>query len=240
MKPQSHSSLQHFYLFDGLQTITNKEQIHQITRVLRLQQGNKLIGIHAEKEFLLEIKTLEKDCIELSTIEELIQKASELPFHLKIYLPLLKGDKNELVLQKCTELGTHEFQFVEFDHSVKQHINWQHKLERWQKIIIEAVEQSERVKLPTVKESIAFENISLMKDESGIAFVERLEEKYKFEETRKSSQKISLIFGPEGGFSAKEKILLKEKGFQNASLGERILRAETAIMAGCSLFGCLE
>jgi len=230
---------------DGVEEIHSAEQVHQITRVLRLSEGDNIIGIHDQQEFLLTIAEIKSSKITLQTVKKLEPKGTELQFDLKVYIPLLKGEKNEWVLQKCTELGVTEFQFVEFNHSVKQNINWTHKLERWKKIITEAVEQSERVKLPIIKEIIPLSQVSLKENELGISLVERFNETADAKgaspradllfASNSNINCLSLIFGPEGGFSEAEKIILNQIGFQPKSLGKRILRAETAIVVACGL-----
>ncbi|MDJ0625453.1 MAG: RsmE family RNA methyltransferase [Candidatus Caenarcaniphilales bacterium] len=231
-----------FVLLNGLTEIVDPDQIKQITKVFRLKIGDQIIGICEEKQFLFELSSISRDLISLKNIEEIIPEQSpENNFHLKLLIPLLKNDKTELVLQKCTELGANEFQFIEFDHSVKSANNLSHKLERWQKIILEAVEQSERLKIPFINEkTIKVQDIQLASNETGIVFLERLQNNQKsFNENHlnpipKENTTLSLIFGPEGGFSEREKNLLIQKGFYAKSLGNRILRSETAIVVGCS------
>ncbi|MDX1920095.1 MAG: RsmE family RNA methyltransferase [Candidatus Caenarcaniphilales bacterium] len=240
-----------FFLDKEPSSIEDQEQIHQIKRVLRLNTGDTIIGIFQKQEFLLRIESFEKEKITLSALEVLPKRLVELPFHLRVCLPILKGEKNELVLQKCTELGANEFQFINFDHSVKQNLNWEHKIPRWRKIIREAVEQSERLAEPTIKPAIDFDDLKLQENEVGIAFVERITSSAlsppnpldrgnsKFNGSLappvKEAGEVTLIFGPEGGFGTREKELLKQKGFQEQSLGARILRAETAIIVGVGL-----
>lgn len=234
------SRLNRFFLDKDPSSIEDPEQIHQIKRVLRLNEGDTIIGIYQKQEYLLRINSIEKNEIKLSTEEVLPASNTELSFHLRLCLPILKGEKNELIMQKCSELGVNEFQFVHFEHSVKQNLNWDHKIQRWQKIVKEAMEQSERLVEPTIEPAISFEDLCLKEKECGIAFVERSKGQIAFEQKKQEKQNISLLFGPEGGFSPKEKELIKQKGFQMLSLGSRILRAETAIIVGTGLFSCIE
>ena len=223
-----------FYLANSLNQITDTEQIKQITRVFRLNINDQIIGIYEGKEYLLKIIKLDKACLELETIKE-IANNKELPFNLRAFLPLLKGEKNDFILQKLTEIGICEFCFVQFEYSVKQISNLEHKVQRWQKIILEAVEQSERTKVPSIQFCESLKQIKLNPLEDGFAFVERLENKILDWDLFKNANSKALIFGPEGGFSPSEKLQIQQKGFINISLGQRILRAETAIILGTGL-----
>lgn len=229
------------FFIDNLQCIANGDQIAQIRKVLRLKDGDRIIGIHRNREYLLEIIDLTKDLkfINLRVVEELkIGINRELDFRFKLFIPILKNEKTELVLQKCTELGVNEFQFVVFQNSVREMQNWKHKWNRWQKILTEACEQSERLMIPRIYEPIGFKDIELSQNEIGVFFLERYfpdqKNTFAFNSSEHKMNK-SLIFGPEGGFSSQEKTILQEKGFRAISLGERILRSETAIIVGSGL-----
>lgn len=225
-----------FFLGNDLNQITDSEQIRQIIKVFRLKQNNQIIGIHNEKEYLLQIVQIDKSCLKMKVIEEHINN-KELPFNLKVFLPLLKGDKNDFILQKLTEIGVNEFCFIPFEYSVKLSHNLEHKMSRWQKIVLEAAEQSERVTIPSIQFLQSFNEISLQSHERGFAFVERLEKDAGFDgNLLKDHNSKALIFGPEGGFSPAERKQIIQKGFQDVSLGKRILRAETAIILGVGLF----
>jgi 16S rRNA (uracil1498-N3)-methyltransferase len=230
--------LDHFCLLNGLEVISDRDQIHQIAKVLRLKPEDTIIGIWQEKEFLLKIIEICTQSIKLETIEELESSHKELNYYLRVLIPLLKGEKTEWVLQKCTELGVYEFQFVDLERSLKQSINWEHKLQRWQKIVTEAVEQSERVKIPIIKKPINLQDFTIQDNELGIAFIERISDNPTPSLNTQNYKQISLLFGPEGGFTEQEKLLIKQKGFQTISLGARILRAETAIVVGSGLLSC--
>jgi 16S rRNA (uracil1498-N3)-methyltransferase len=239
MKPGPTARLQtaRFILKDSLSHIKDPAQLHQITKVLRLQPGSNLIGIWQEKQYLIRLGEFKsKKEIELIVVQELREEpGQELSYNLKICLPLLKGEKLDWTIQKCTELGATHFQFVYFQHSIKQSLNFAHKLERWQKIAAEAVEQSERLKTPIFLEPVSVEDLILTEDEEGLVFLERSFDGAQKRMSFNKSQNKNLIFGPEGGFSETEKLLLLQKGFRSVSLGRRILRSETAIIAGVSL-----
>lgn len=236
-----------FILKDNPQTknlINNTEQVFQIRKVLRIGVGDFIEGLWQNKVFQLKIVDLEIKQIKFQVIA-VINQTEQLQTKIDLLLPILKSpDKIELILQKATELGVHEFQFINFEHSVKQNSNLlENKYERWQKIIEEAVEQSERTSIPVLHKNILnLANINIKPINSLLlAFIERIDFKLlslkeKIQELKlEQLDYIQVIFGPEGGFSLNEKNILKQNGFQAYSLGNSILRSETAIISGLSL-----
>ncbi len=230
------------FILKNISEITDLKIIHQIITVLRLKENNEIIGLYENKHFLLKLKEISKNLIKLETIKEL-EENNELNFYLKVYIPLLKNDKTEFILQKCTELGVKEFQPVLFERNIKQNINYT----RWQKIIEEAVEQSERSFIPIISQAIHCQDIKIQQDETAIILLERIHPRLTPSPERGTQffvsplsggwgSEISIISGPEGGFTEKEKEILL-KNFKPMSLGSRVLRAETAMIAGVSILG---
>ncbi|MCI2947653.1 16S rRNA (uracil(1498)-N(3))-methyltransferase [Staphylococcus caledonicus] len=217
--------------------ITNKEDIHHITNVMRNSVGNKVIVTFKNKEvYTTEITQITPQEIELKLIQKL-DINTELPMHITICSGLIKSDKYEWMIQKATEMGASEFIAVEMDRSVAKlpPNKTQKKLERWQKIIKEAAEQSYRLIVPHIK----FES-NLNKIYDTISHYDYILLAYEDEAKRgeislfkdalrqfKTNDRILIIFGPEGGFSEKEIITFKDVS-TNVGLGPRILRAETA------------
>ena len=263
-------SLQHFFL-ENLQKITSEEQIHQIQKVLRYRSGQKIIGIYQEKRFLIELlfeKAKKSKVINLKVLTSLSGFSEEVEqdflLDLKVYMPLLKRDKNELILQKGTELGASAFIPVEFNRSVTK-ISATRTLQnqlRWEKIVKEAAEQSERVTLPVLYPGLTTQDLleklqnSQLEQEETYCFLtreEKLPNLYQVlsqalgqlaRETRdpqKTNKKsFALIFGPEGGFSKEEQFELAKFSFiKKVQLGKRILRAETAVISALSIFSNL-
>lgn len=137
----------------------------------------------------------------------------------------------DLAIQKCTELGVTEIipLFTEFSEVKLSGERLQKKRQHWQQIAISACEQSGRTRLPQIH---APQKISDWCSELDCPL------KLVFEpgssttlQSRESQQKVALLIGPEGGFSASELDMAAKKGFLAVSLGPRILRTETAPIA---------
>ncbi len=147
----------------------------------------------------------------------------------------------ETVIQKSVELGVKTIVPVLTKRSVVEYKNRkdrEKKRERWQKIAYEAAKQCKRLEVPQVHEPISFEESigSMRQNEALCSIVAYEEEKnYSLKEAltagRAKQLRYALWIGPEGGFEDEEITKLKEKGVRSVSLGQRILRTETAAIA---------
>lgn len=157
---------------------------------------------------------------------------------------LLKGDHNELIVLKGTELGVSRFYPVISDRViVKPKGKEDNKYLRLCKIAKEGAEQCRRNVIPEVNEYIKFDDLLKIDYQHKII---------PYEEERGSSSTLLsslnshknestlILIGPEGGFSKEEVNKAIEAGFEPVSLGKRILRAETAALYCCSLFSALD
>ncbi|WP_112181355.1 16S rRNA (uracil(1498)-N(3))-methyltransferase [Paraliobacillus zengyii] len=220
-------------------TITD-DDIHHITRVMRMEIGDKIICNHPDgKAAVCAIKSMADDKI-VTEIVEWQRQTVELPVRVTIAQGLPKGDKFELILQKGTELGAAGFIPLQAERSI---VKWDEKKaskknERFQKIIKEASEQSHRTLLPKIEKVASLQDVI----EMSASFDHRL---VAYEETTRDiptnklsyflkqmvpSEQVFLCIGPEGGFSENEIIALKNADFQSIRLGPRILRTETAAL----------
>ena len=152
---------------------------------------------------------------------------------------LLKGEKTDWLIQKAVELGVSAIWPLEMDHSIlkldsKKALDRQ---KRWQKIALEAAQQCGASQVPTVElpQKLA-PAISKFDGMVWVPHEARPEESLKRElRGRERSVKNLIVVGPEGGFSAVETALLRDSGANLVTLGERILRAETASLTVLAL-----
>lgn len=147
-----------------------------------------------------------------------------------------KGDKPELIIQKATELGVHEIIFFlsGFCVSRPDDKSFQKKLDRYNKVALEAAKQCGRGCVPRVegllsfKEAVAYtkgKTTAMLYEHSTLPFRDIL---------AKATQELVLVVGSEGGFSEEEVTSFLEAGGDTATLGKRILRCETAPLAALS------
>ena len=217
--------------------ITDTGDIHHITNVMRHQIGNEIILTFANQSvYRCKITNINIDSIEVALVEHL-KIDTELPQSITICSGLIKADKYEWMLQKSTELGASEFIAVGMKRSVVKLTENKiaKKLERWQKIIKEAAEQSYRLAIPTIQYQATLNDVlksTKTYDYILIAYEDAAKsgEVSQFKslvQQFKPNDKVLIIFGPEGGLDEDEVSLLQDVGYQ-IGLGPRILRAETA------------
>lgn len=222
--------------------IIDKEDVHHIKNVMRQTAGSKIIINFINASFISEITAIDNQ-ITVITREQL-ELNTELPVQLTIASGFLKNDKYEWMIQKATELGAYRFLPFISDHTVikldeKKMIK---KVERFQKIIKEAAEQSYRQIIPEIKVVKNSNALAALLDDYDIVLV-AYEESAKNDETSvlnqtlkrlESGTKVIVIFGPEGGLSETE---IKQFNAPTIGLGPRILRAETAPLYLLSAIG---
>ncbi len=228
--------------------------VHQIRNVLRLQVGDEIAVLDDSGwEYYVELSS-----IGLSEAQGVIKRKtlcrSEPRTKLTLYQSLLKGDKFEWILQKGTELGVVEFVPVVANRCVIGSVDDVSKtrLQRWQRIILEAAEQSQRGKLPRLQEPLLFAQACERGRRADLALMP-----FEGEHTRsiatmlapdatpvtiqgKTSTlrrpfSLSVYIGPEGGFTPREVDQAVQYGIVPVSLGRRILRAETAALASAAI-----
>lgn len=203
----------------------DKDLLHQWTKVLRFRPGQEIAlfdGRSDEKQYrITEISNTG------AHLEYITDRTLQVPSKdIYLFWSLLKKDKNDWVLQKCTELGVSHFIPMIADRSEKTGFN----NERARKIIIEASEQCGRSDIPTVREPM---NISTVVEQYGPDMPLFICEQGS-EDIGISSDKVGLLIGPEGGWSDAEKLLFKSGKIQHLSLHDFTLRAETAAVVGIS------
>lgn len=152
-----------------------------------------------------------------------------------LFMALTKGDKMDDIVQKSVELGVYEIVPVLTSRCISRPDEKQmkKKVQRWQKIAESAASQSRRGVIPAVKDVVTLKEASTLCSnfERSIVFYECGGEKIR-DIVSESTKTLSMFVGPEGGFEEAEIELLKDNGVTPTTLGTRILRAQTAPLAG--------
>ena len=225
------------------------EKSHYLTSVLRCRKGDDLIVFDGEGN-CFRTSLIKSDKKEV--IVEIIEKFPcnlESPLGITLVQGLLKGEKMDMVVQKTTELGVKAIIPVITERSQLRETR---KIARWRKIAEEASRQSGRSVVPTVHEPVEFKNIFsdattnypplsplnkggtkgsgfIFYEEGGMTLSEA------FSSFILHPPSLIILVGPEGGFTKKEIAFAAAKGLFVASLGKRILRAETAAITAVAL-----
>jgi 16S rRNA (uracil1498-N3)-methyltransferase len=219
--------------------------VKHIFKVLRLKDDDEVVINDCNgKEFLAKINNINKQRVLVDIKEEMIDNR-ESSIEVTLYQGLPKAAKMELIIQKTTELGVKEIIPVVTKRvmsSIKNIEGEGKKLDRWNKIALEACKQSKRSIIPLVKEIMYFENIvEHLKTMDLVLVPYENAENYGIKKVvmdkckDKNIKRVAIIIGPEGGFEEDEIRILKDLNCDIVTLGPRILRTETAGMVAMSL-----
>lgn len=219
------------------------EDARYLRTVLRCKKGETMQIFDGKgTSYNAIIKTVSKKEV-IAQILTAGQSDTESPLGIVLIQGLLKGDKMELVIQKTTELGVKEIIPAVTERSQVRDTG---KAARWKKIAENAARQSGRICIPSIREPARFKDVFseyLVPASSGLIFWEEKglplkEAIHKISSTaiqRPASLTINIFIGPEGGFTKDEVHTAESKGFKVASLGNRILRAETAAISATAI-----
>ena len=217
-----------------LDLILEKEDAHYLKNVMRLREGDNVFLFNSKDgEFKGEIISSDKK----NTKIKLISKIDNInkPGKISLIFSLIKSSKLDYLIQKCTEIGVKSFIPVISEKSVAKNFN----IKRTEKIIKESCEQSNQLFLPTIHGVEKLEKkIKSIDKNSLIFFADINSSNKKIDEVIKNNKnrEFYLLVGPEGDFSLKERDLLKSmNNCIPISLGQNILRSETAAVAGLAI-----
>jgi 16S rRNA (uracil1498-N3)-methyltransferase len=217
--------LQDIKLHDKEFFISDLDIIHQIKKVLRLQIGDRVIFLNGNGElFFSEIKQINGEQIFFEVYKKENHQLKKQKINL--YFSVLKKDKVEWVLQKGTELGVDNFFPIISDRTEKNNF----KKERALHIIKEAVEQSERIFMPEFHDVEKLSNVLIGLKSDETFYLDFDCQKINLAEVRQKNN-INIFVGPEGGWSSKDKNIFNDFNIKSFSLGDFVLRAETASIA---------
>jgi 16S rRNA (uracil1498-N3)-methyltransferase len=217
----------------GLVTIQN-EKARYLTVVLRCRPGDSLTitdGLGATWLARIVERTPHGLTLDVLGKKDI---SVESPLSISLIQGLLKGTRMDLVIQKATELGVKQLLPAVTERS---QVRETRKLGRWKKIAEEAARQSGRTAIPVITEPAPFHEILRSAlPEKGILFWERGGKALRDAISQMEGvNALALFTGPEGGFTEEEVGNASARGFLTATLGRRILRAETAAVAAVSV-----
>ena len=226
--------MQLFYNFDideNTETFHfEKEESRHIIKVLRKKDSDILfvtngLGFIFKTEIILASDN--KCTVKIIEIEK--SEAPKIHLHLAV-APTKMNDRYEWFLEKATEIGIQEITPIICDHSERKIV----KTERFDKIILSAMKQSNQPFLPKLNDPVSFKDF-ISKDLSGQKFVAHCEETHKktLKNLLQKEQSVTILIGPEGDFSQKEIKLALENNYLPVSLGNTRLRTETAAIVAC-------
>lgn len=222
----------------GGQARIEGDDAHHLTRVLRVETGQRYEISDNQDVYLAEIQSARKDLVTFSILERL--PPEEPLVRITLYASLIRFERLELLLEKATELGITRFVPVVADRSERGLDRAAIKrLSRWNRIAREASEQSRRTTLPVLEPPCSFRQavsgatgpLLLMLDEDPAA--KPILAELPLPRTR--GEELSIIAGPEGGWTDRERAALPGNGWRPVSLGSTVLKTETAVIAAIAV-----
>ena len=210
--------------------ILNSDDSYHIKKVMRMEINDNIEIVYDNKCYICEITELTND-VKAKILTETIENP-ELDIKVTIVQALVKEQKMDFIIQKTTELGVDSIIPISTTRSVvKANGKEIKKLERWQKICKEAIEQSKRVVVPEVRSIMDIPSLSKL-DNYDVKLLCTVNENSKNIKKVLSNIKTGvtmlMVVGPEGGFTQQEEQILIDNGFIAVSLGSSVLRTETA------------
>lgn len=215
---------------------------HHIFNVLRMHIGQQVQIVSSDGvTALMKIETVTTDAVFVRFVCH-IEQGNEPTVKLILAQGLAKGEKMDFIVQKAVEIGVSTIIPVTMEHSVVKldALKAIKKVERWQKIAEEAAKQSKRDIVPKVEQLHSFEEV-LRRFDCQVKLIASESERQKGLKTalqeKQDFEELLLIVGPEGGIAPGELQAAEKAGFTAVSLGNRILRTETAgVVAAAAIF----
>jgi 16S rRNA (uracil1498-N3)-methyltransferase len=212
----------------------DEDSAHYLRTVLRLKQDVELILFNGlGGEYLAILSEVSRKTVRVY-IKEWLERDVESSLNVVFGLGISRGDRMDWAVQKSVELGVHTITPLMTNRcnvQVKADKEMQ-KLQHWQKIAQHASEQSGRTIVPVLNPITELENWITMQNGLKI-FLDPYAE-FSLKQLQPQENLVTLLSGPEGGFTDTEREQAKAAGFIPVSLGKRILRTETAALAALS------
>ena len=206
----------------------DKSQSHYLSKVMRINIGQSFSLFNQSGEWESKIKEINKGIVEFSVIKKLRSANNEREIWLA-FAPIKLNYLN-LMIQKATELGVTRFIPILTERTIVRKLNDK----RLNKIIIEASEQSNRLKVPKLEKILKLNEFLKLNQNSNIVFGDLNTDNSKI--NLKSSEPLCILIGPEGDFTVKEREnILKLKKLIPLKINQNILRSETAAISLISI-----
>ena len=256
--------MHHIFVNENIVDLPNKtirlskdndfEVFNHLVKSLRVNVKEQIIcsvvPFESTFDYLCEVANVDAENVTLSIKEEVVSR--ELPVKINLYQGISKSDKLEFIIEKAVELGANSITPISTEYCIAKidEKKSDKKLDRFNKIAKSAAEQSKRHIIPKVNEPLkyvdllneisdisdkAVYNLLFYENADGITDTKKVMQEIKQDLNSDKDIVVNVIIGAEGGFSEKEIEMARAKGLSILSLGERILRTETAAVTALSI-----
>ena len=214
----------------------DKNESHHLINVLRLKINSNIWLTDGEGgTYYCKVDSFTNKNIVEGSILKFHTNQNELNYHIHIGLPIIKNSRMKIAVEKSIESGIKELTPLYLDRSIKSNVS----LDKMTSIMRSATKQSMRSILPNINPVAQLEDWYDPEALNIVALIESKETLTVFKETVLSAvndnKKISILIGPEGGFSSKEKEFIYDNKFLKVSIAKAVLRAETAVVSILSI-----
>tara|TARA_B100000123_G_scaffold110822_1_gene81517 strand:- start:217 stop:873 length:657 start_codon:yes stop_codon:yes gene_type:complete len=207
----------------------DKPQSHYLTKVMRVKENEVFSLFNKNGEWEAKVLGISKGIVEFKTVKQIRKKESLKELWLA-FSPI-KSNFQNFMIQKATELGVTKFLPIIFDRTIVRKIN----NERFQKIVVEASEQSNRLNVPVIEKAQNLKNF-LKSNSMDLILTDLNSNNKKIDKSKLTDKPICIIIGPEGDFSESEREeILSFNGVQALKINDNILRSETAVISAISI-----
>ena len=215
-------------LSDNLNSNLDKSQSHYISKVMRIKEGESFSLFNDSGEWEAKINEIKKGIVNFIIVKKL--KNSENNSEIWLAFTPIKLNYLNFMIQKATELGVTKFIPILSERTMVRDLN----SERLNKVIIEASEQSNRIKLPKLEKLVKFKDFTKLYKDNDIVFGDLNSTNDQIKINKDSP--VCILIGPEGDFSENErKEILDLKNVKSLKINKNILRAETAAISIISI-----
>lgn len=221
---------------DDIITIEDKDNYGHIVKSLRAKIGEKILLIDENQtQYEGKIENITSKTINVKVVDK-YKSRRELSFDLYLAQSPLRSDAQSMIIEKATELGVKGIYPILTDNCALKKSVIVQKIPKWQKIMQEASKQCERAKIPTCFELSDIEKLIKSENFDKVYVFAERDADYNLKEYLQKNpisnkEKILVVIGPEGGFSQKEFDFFNKNNLVKLSLGNLILKAETAVIA---------
>ena len=215
-------------LSDNLNSNLDRSQSHYISKVMRIKEGENFSLFNDGGEWEAKINEIKKGIVNFIIVKKL--KNSENNSEIWLAFTPIKLNYLNFMIQKATELGVTKFIPILTERTMVRDLN----SKRLNKVIIEASEQSNRIKLPKLEKLIKFKDFTKLYKENDIVFGDLNSTNDQIKINKDSP--VCILIGPEGDFSENErKEILDLKNVKSLKINKNILRTETAAISIISI-----
>ena len=211
------------------------EAARHLTTVLRMRAGEEFLIFPGDgSEWLARLETLTGKKGATATVVDLVRQEPATALSVELCCALVRAARFETMVEKCTELGADVIRPMTCEHTNRGDAPSPARKERWERIAIEATEQSGRLRVPVIADTVAFNDLIkrpgpfVIADGSGDDWAT-------VAGVLPDAGALSLLVGPEGGWSDAELARGRAAGALTLRLGSNVLRTETAAIAALTL-----